>query len=988
MLKLTPRLILLFAIFAVLLLGGLGGLVYASARASLQDAIEADLYSTALEKRAALDSWIADRRADLESLSRSPAVLANAEMLYAAGAPVAAHDRLVAEIQARAGVNLPFLRLFVLNPDTGRIIASTNPTDEGKYRDQLPYFLNGRSGLYIQSAQYLVEEQRAMMVISIPLRGADGPLIGVLAGELNIDDLTMIMQRHPGLRDSEDSFLLNSASLFVTQPLLIADPAVLKWGIQTEPSRRCLAGGTGTILANDYLGIPSIVHYEWLADRQLCLIVKVYQRDAFAPSDALGWQMLGIGAMMMGLGMIMAIVLARTITGPILTLQAGVARFTAGERDLRLPDSADDEVGALARSFNQLVTTLSAQEAELTRYAAGLAQLVDVRTEDLRVSEERFRSLVETTSDWVWETDAEHRYTYAGPRVRTLLGIEPADLISRYTWSIMEPEYAASFQSWDAGSLTAQVQSLSFEFAASHGDGGHIFLERRYAPFYGPGGAIAGFRGIDRDITERRQVADALHRSRQMLQVVLDSIPQRVFWKDSALRYFGCNAPFAADVGLLDAAQIVGKIDSDLAWRNGIQWDGGADQQVIALATPRLNVEEQRMGDGGTLCWLRTSRVPLRDQVGDVVGLLGVYDDITAQKLSEIEFQTVLSTSADGFWINDAEARFEFVNEAYCQMTGYSREELLGGMRVADIEALDNEQMIAARLRSLMAVGHDRFESRHRRKDGSSFDVEISVNYLPQPRPRFFLFARDITERKRIAEELQMRTENLARSNAELEQFAYVASHDLQEPLRMVSSYTQLLARRYRGKLDSDADEFIGYAVDGATRMQKLINDLLAYSRVGTRGKPFTSVDCQAILDQTLANLALAIEESGAVVTHSELPTLLGDATQLSQLFQNLIGNALKFRGADSPLIHVAAERRDGEWHFSVHDNGIGIESAYFERIFVIFQRLHTRDEYPGTGIGLAICKKIVSRHGGQIWIESNPGEGTTFFFTLAADRG
>jgi light-regulated signal transduction histidine kinase (bacteriophytochrome) len=290
-------------------------------------------------------------------------------------------------------------------------------------------------------------------------------------------------------------------------------------------------------------------------------------------------------------------------------------------------------------------------------------------------------------------------------------------------------------------------------------------------------------------------------------------------------------------------------------------------------------------------------------------------------------------------------------------------------------------------------------------KDGRRVEVEFISNAYLVDATRFIQCnIRDITERMRVnqaletankemafqveekgkrADELVMINAELARSNAELEQFAYVATHDLQEPLRAVASCVQLLQKRYEGQLDEKAQEFIAHAVDGTKRMQTLINDLLAYSRISTHAQVFASTNCEMVLQEALANLMVAIAESGAVVTRDALPMVSGDATQLTQLFQNLIGNALKFRGEPPPQIHIGAVHNNGDWRFSVADNGIGMEPQYFERVFLVFQRLHTRKDYQGTGIGLAICKKVVERHGGRIWAESEPGQGATFCFTI-----
>jgi light-regulated signal transduction histidine kinase (bacteriophytochrome) len=238
-------------------------------------------------------------------------------------------------------------------------------------------------------------------------------------------------------------------------------------------------------------------------------------------------------------------------------------------------------------------------------------------------------------------------------------------------------------------------------------------------------------------------------------------------------------------------------------------------------------------------------------------------------------------------------------------------------------------------------------------------------------------------KRKQAEENLARKVEELARSNRDLEQFAYVASHDLQEPLRMVATYTQLLGERYRGKIDDSADKYIGYAVEGALRMQTLIQDLLAFSRVGRNGKEPQALECKLTVDLALQNLQATIQEQNAVVAVGELPAIRGNQTQITQLFQNLIGNAIKFRGKDPPAIQITAENGITDWLFTIADNGIGIASEQVDNVFVIFKRLHTREEYPGNGIGLAICKKIVEHHGGRIWVESQPGHGSTFKFTL-----
>jgi PAS domain S-box-containing protein len=362
-------------------------------------------------------------------------------------------------------------------------------------------------------------------------------------------------------------------------------------------------------------------------------------------------------------------------------------------------------------------------------------------------------------------------------------------------------------------------------------------------------------------------------------------------------------------------------------------------------------------------------------------------------RLAEEKFRLAVEACPNGMVMVDAAGRIVMANAAIERMFGYPRQELIGQSidilvprRAASAHPQLRSDFIADPSSRAMGVGRDLSGLR---KDGSEMAVEVGLTPI-ETRDGLMVLGVivDISERKAAEQALARQARDLQRSNAELEEFAYVAAHDLQEPLRMVASYTELLGERYAGRLDEKADKYIHYAVDGARRMQRLVNDLLAYSRVGTQGRAPQPTQSDIVLGDVLERMSGRIHEAKADVTCGVLPTVLVDETQLGQLFQNLIGNALKFRSAIPPCIKVDAVHGDREWVFSVEDNGIGIDRQYADRIFQMFQRLHERGKYEGSGIGLAIAKKIVERHGGRIWFESQLGRGTTFYFSLPDARG
>ncbi|GIV95354.1 MAG: hypothetical protein KatS3mg057_0011 [Herpetosiphonaceae bacterium] len=404
--------------------------------------------------------------------------------------------------------------------------------------------------------------------------------------------------------------------------------------------------------------------------------------------------------------------------------------------------------------------------------------------------------------------------------------------------------------------------------------------------------------------------------------------------------------------------------------------------EQILLRNGRWEGELRHRRHDGAVVTVESRWTLQRDEQQTPIGILEINSDITQRKRAEEEANRFFNVSIDMLCIAGFDGYFKRINPSFERNLGWRAEDLTAVPFLEFVHPDDRAATLAEMEKLTGGTPTFYFTNRYRCADGSYKWLQwMAIPYIDDG--LMYGVARDVTDEKRLQEALVHQARELKRSNDELAQFAYVASHDLQEPLRMVASYMQLLARRYRGQLDATADAFIAYAVDGAQRMQVLIWDLLAYSHVTTRGNPFTLVEGDAVLQRALTNLKLAIEESGAILTVESLPTLVGDEIQLVQLFQNLISNAIKFRYREPPHIHISAEQDNQQWIITIRDNGIGIDPQYAERIFLVFQRLHTREEYPGTGIGLAICKKIVERHGGRIWVESQPQEGATFYVAL-----
>jgi PAS domain S-box-containing protein len=618
------------------------------------------------------------------------------------------------------------------------------------------------------------------------------------------------------------------------------------------------------------------------------------------------------------------------------------------------------------------------------------------RTEDaLRQSEQKFRAIFDGTFQFMGVLNHEGIVTEANRTALDAIAVNLEDVVGLPFWATPWWTHSPVLQEQLKQAIARAAQGELVRFEAEHilADGTSVFVDFTLKPVFDESGKVIMLIPEGRDVSDRKQAETQLRQQEAFLKSIYNGTEQAIFVVDitaaGELRYAGFN-PVSERYAGVTHAQIQGKTPEE-AFGEAFGSTLRQNYERCLQAGTSITYEELLEFESHRI-WTLTTLVPLRDEQDRIYRIIGTATDISDRKRteealreSEQRLQSMLDYSTALIYMKDPQGRYMMINRSYEILFHLNRNEVKGKTdqdifpkEIADAFQANDREAIAAgvALEKEEVAPHD---------DGPHTYLSIKFPLFDAGGAIYAVcgMSTDISDRKQAEVSLQNQKQDLARSNGELQQFAYVASHDLQEPLRMITSYLELLERRYKGRLDAKADKFIAYAVDGATRMQTLINDLLSYSRVGTQEKGWESVACEKIVQNVLIDLQVTIAQSNAVITYAPLPQVNADPSQLTQLFQNLLSNAIKFRREEPLHIHIEVKRTNDKWLFSVRDNGMGIDTQYMDRIFIIFQRLHSRTEYPGTGIGLAVCKKIVERHEGRLWVESQLGQGSTFFFTL-----
>ncbi len=708
----------------------------------------------------------------------------------------------------------------------------------------------------------------------------------------------------------------------------------------------------------------------------------------------------------------------KTRSIPVLFISAAgetldkVTGFEAGGVDYITKPFQADEVAArvgtqlrlrdMAKRLQEAKESLEKRVEERTAELASANRVLEKEITERRRAEQemqrltrRIELILNSAGEGIFGLDMDGNYTFMNKAAAAMLGYGDRELFGKHSHTCIHFKHADGTPYPEEACLTyaafrdGEVHRVDDECFCRK-DGTFFPIEYTSTPILENGkisGAVVNFK----DTTERRRAEDAL----KLIQFSVDRASVSVFLIGPDARLLYVNEQACRTLGY-SRQELLSSTVYDLdpnfpssGWE--AHWAGIKKEGFRHLETLHRRKD-------GTLIAVSVSVNFVA--FGGKEYQWAFAQDISERKRTENELKqsyqltkTIIDSMNDAISLIDVrDFTLIGVNSVFLKEYGFSDESEVLGKHCYEITHRRKDfctapDDICPLAETVKSGGHFAVDHVHYGAQGEKIYVEVTTSPITDENGKVVQVvhvSRDITERKRAEQERERMLADIARSNKELEQFAYVASHDLQEPLRMVAAYMGLLEKKYHGRLDDKADRYIHFAVDGALRMQRLIDGLLAYSRIASRGSPFRPVDLNHVFEDAVKNLSEAVRESSARITKDDLPVVTADETQMLQLFQNLIANAIKFRTPDAPPeIHIAAGKKGNEWTFRVRDNGIGIESEYFDRVFQIFQRLHSPQEYAGTGIGLAVCKKIVERHRGRIWIESAPGKGSTFFFTI-----
>lgn len=613
----------------------------------------------------------------------------------------------------------------------------------------------------------------------------------------------------------------------------------------------------------------------------------------------------------------------------------------------------------------------------------------------LKKSEERYRQIVETAQEGIWLIDENNKTDFVNKRLGDMLGYSPGEMMGKEIFFYMDQE-GKNIAGRDMERKKQLIGgNLDFKFITKKGN--VVWTYFVTSPVTDDNGNYTGSLAMVTDITGRKKTEEALSNNELRFRTLTGSAPVGIFQTDIDGKNIYVNETWLDYTGMT-FEETLGD-----GWIKAIH---PADRETIMKDWNKKSEKglesetEYRLIDKkGNVKWVTGKAVPIFNKSGKILGHIGTVSDITERKQaiellekSENKYRQIVETAQEGIWLIDENNYISFFNQKMCEILGYSAEEMKG-KKLFDFMDADEKKNALLQIENRKQKINGNYDVKYITKSGNPIWTNISTNSIFGEDGKYkgaLAMVTDITQRKSDEEllhqseiKLAAKNKELEQKNKELQQFAYVASHDLQEPLRTTSSFVNLLEEQYKGRLDEKADKYIHYIVESSGRLKTLITDLLEFSRIGSK-KELKEVDCNKVLQEVLDDLGAAVKETSAKITAGTLPVISGYSTEIKQLFQNLVFNSIKFRKKNTiPVINISAQYMEDGWQFAFTDNGIGIAKENHERIFIIFQRLHTRNEYTGSGIGLSHCKKIVELHHGKIWLESEPGKGTTFYFTL-----